>query len=278
MTGNRQQDLVDAHFHSRADQWKNVYKEANTEGAIYRKRLATILEWVDELGLPAGEPVLEIGCGAGANAIALAKRGYLVQAIDSVREMLNFTQQSAMDAGVSSSVSTSLGDAHNLAFPESSFGLVLAIGVIPYLHSPTKALGEMARVLKPAGYLLLTQGNRRRLNNLIDPWIWPAVQPAKRAIGEVLRPFRKTRPQPDWAPLRLGSLRELERWLLSVGLSKVKEKTVGFPALSFRSRRLFREQTAMTLNHRLQWLADHNVPGIRSTGMDYVVLARKGAS
>ena len=278
MPGNRQQELVDAHFHSRADRWKKVYAEPTVEGAIYRKRLAIILEWVDELGLPAGEPVLEIGCGAGASTVALAKRGYLVHAIDSVPDMLNHTQQAASDAEVSSSVFTTLADAHDLAFPSGEFGLVLAIGVIPYLHSPTKALEEMARVLRPDGYLVVTQGNRRRLNSLINPWLWPALQPAKRAIGNVLRPFRKPRPQPNWAPIQFGSLRELESWLSAVGLVKVKAKTIGFPHLSFRSRQLFGEQTAMRLNRRLQWLADQNVPGIRSAGMDYVVLARKATT
>ena len=67
---------------------------------------------------------------------------------------------------------------------------------------------------------------------------------------------------------------EIERRLSSVGLAKVKAATVGFQPL-FRYRRFFGELTSIRLNSWLQWLADHNVPGIRSSGMDYIVLARK---
>jgi ubiquinone/menaquinone biosynthesis C-methylase UbiE len=273
--GAEQQELVDAHFRSHATQWREVYDEASVEGAIYRERLATVLGWVDELPLSPGEQVLEIGCGGGASTVALAQRGHLVQAIDSVANMLNSTRQCAADAGVSSSVFTNQGDAHNLAFPESAFGLVLAIGVIPYLHSPKKALGEMARVLKPGGYLLVTQSNRWRLNNVLDPWLWPPVQAGRRMVRAILRRLRESWPEPSSAPLRFGSPRELDHWLSSAGLTKVKAKTVGFSPLTFRSRPLLGELTSVRLNRSLQWLADHNVLGIRSSGKDYVVLARK---
>jgi SAM-dependent methyltransferase len=273
--GAEQQKLVDAHFRSHAVQWKEVYEEVTVEGAIYRERLAIVLDWVDSLRMPAGEQVLEIGCGAGACTVALAQRGYIVEAIDSVANMLDCTRQRATDAGLSASVSTGLGDAHSLAFPKNNFGLVLAIGVIPYLHTPKAALEEMVRVLKPGGFLLVTAGNRWRLNHALDPWVCPALQPAKAALGGLLRRFRKPGPEPDMPPLRYDSLRQFEDWLSLVGLAKIKAKTVGFPPLTFRYRQVFGKRTSIKLNRWLQWLVDHNVPAIRSSGMDYIVLARK---
>ncbi len=270
----KQQKVVNAHFQSHAAQWRDVYEEASVEGEIYRKRLAIVLKWVDQLAMPLGEQILEIGCGGGLSSVALAQRGYLVQAMDSVADMLNSTRESVARAGVSSSVLTSLGDAHSLAFPNNVFGLVLAIGVIPYLHSPKKALGEMARVLKPGGFLVVTAGNRWRIDHALDPWLCPALQPAKRVARKILRRSRRPPAEATRPPLQLDSLREIERWLSSVGLAKVKATTVGFQPL-FRYRRFFGELTSIRLNGWLQWLADHNVPGIRSSGMDYIVLARK---
>lgn len=267
-----QQKLVNQHFRSHVARWSEIYKAASVEGAIYRERLMVVLRWADELAMPPGEHILEVGCGAGMSAVALAQRGYLVAAVDGVAEMLNSTREYAAGAGASSSVFTSLGDAHSLAFPKSAFGLVLAIGLIPYLHSPKKALGEMARVLKPGGFLLVTVGNRWRLNHALDPWLCPALQPAKRVLRTILR----RSPRPDPGPrLQLGSLRELERWLSSVGLAKVKAKTVGFEPLLFHYRPVFGERTSIRLNRWLQWLVEHNVPGIRSSGMDHIVLARR---
>src|SRR6266516_4638009 len=89
--GATQQKLVDAHFQAHVGQWRDVYEEALVEGAIYRKRLEIVLQWIDELGIPAGEKVLEIGCGSGRCTVALAQRGYFVQAIESVAGMLEST-------------------------------------------------------------------------------------------------------------------------------------------------------------------------------------------
>jgi len=269
------QTLINTHFQSHATGWRDVYDEVSVKGMIYRKRLEIVLNWIDELAMPRGERILEIGCGGGRCSVALAQRSYLVQAMDSVRGMLNYTGQLADQAGVSSSVSTSLGDAHNLAFKDGSFGLVLAIGVIPYLHSPATALREMARVLKPGGFLLVTAGNRWRLNHILDPWICPPLQPAKRAIGAMLRRFRKPRPDHAEPPLRLDSLREFEGVLASVGFVKIKQRTVGFLPVTFRGRPIFGERTSISLSNWLESVVDHDVPGIRSTGMDYIVLAEK---
>jgi SAM-dependent methyltransferase len=269
------QTLVDTHFHSHVTQWRDVYEQEDVEGAIYRKRLDIVLRWIDELAIPPGQKVLEIGCGAGRCTVALAQRGYLVQAMDSVEGMLNSTQEHAIEAGVSSSVTTSLGDAHNLAFQDGNFGLVLAIGVIPYLQFPQNALREMARVLRPGGFLLVTAGNRWRLGDVLDPWSSPPLQPAKKVIRAVFRRLRKARPNDAGLPMRLDSLRELERWLLPVGLLKLKATTVGFPPIRFHGRQIFGEQSSIRLNNRLQELVDRDVPWIRSSGMDYIVLTKK---
>jgi SAM-dependent methyltransferase len=234
-----------------------------------------VLEWIDELAIPGGEKVLEIGCGSGRCTVALAQRGYLVHAMDSVSGMVDSTHERVGQAGVKPSVSIGLGDAHNLAFRDGSFGLVLAIGVMPYLYSPQKALSEMARVLKPGGFLLVTAGNRWRLKRVLDPWFSPPVEAARKVVKAILRRFRNARPDDVGPPLRLDSLRELDGWLATAGLVKIKARTVGFPSLTFRGRPILREQTSIKFNHWLQRLADRNVPGVRSSGMDYIVLAQK---
>ncbi len=269
------QTLVDTHFHSRVTEWKDVYEQESVEGAIYRKRLDIVLRWIDELAIPTGEKVLEIGCGAGRCTVAMAQRGYVIHAMDSVEGMVNSTQEHASEAGVSSSVTTSRGDAHNLPFRDGSFGLVLAMGVIPYLQFPQKGLSEMARVLRPGGFLLVTAGNRWRLNDVLDPWGCPPLQPAKKVIGAIFRRFRKARPDDAGLPLRLDSLREVDRWLSRIGLLKIKATTVGFPPIRLRGRPIFGEQRSIRLNNRLQELVDRDVPWIRSSGMDYIVLTKK---
>ena len=270
-----QQTLIDTHFQAHSVAWRDVYEHNSIEGEIYRKRLEVVLSLIDGLAVPTGDTFLEIGCGAGRATVALAQRGYFVQAIDPAPNMVTITRQYAAEAGVAPLVSTSVGHASLLDFPEQRFGLVLAIGVMPYLTSPEKALAEMAQVLKPGGFLLLTAGNRWRLNHILDPWLCPPLQPARRFFARILRPFRKLRPEPFRPSLRFESGTEFDASLAAAGFVTLKRTTVGFQPLTIRQRPILREQTSIKLNRALQSLADRNMPGVRSLGMDHIFLARK---
>jgi ubiquinone/menaquinone biosynthesis C-methylase UbiE len=267
--------LVNAHFQAQSVIWRDVYEERSVQGEIYRKRLEIVLDWIDDLAIPNGEKVLEVGCGAGQASVALAQRGYVVDAIDSASNMLAITQQYAADAGVGALLSTRVGNAYLLDFPDNSFGLVLAIGVMPYLESPSRALAEMARVLKPDGFLLVTAGNRWRLNHILDPWLCPPLQPIRRFAAKMLRKVRKPRPERFHPMLRFNSSREFSGWLSATGFVTWKKTTVGFQPLTFRQRPILPEQISSKLNHRLQSLVDRNAPGVRSMGMDHIFVAKK---
>jgi len=53
-----------------------------------------------DAGLLPGKTVLEIGCGTGTNAIALARRGYRVTAVDFVDMAVRRAREKAQQAGV----------------------------------------------------------------------------------------------------------------------------------------------------------------------------------
>src|SRR6266576_1963012 len=116
-----QQKRVDIHFRYSANYWRDLYNANGLFEVIHQQRRAIVLGLVDELALPSGSHILEIGCGAGLTTIALAQRGFTVQAVDTVDRMVALTRQAATEAGVADRVMTSLGDAHALAFPEGAF-------------------------------------------------------------------------------------------------------------------------------------------------------------
>ena len=58
------------------------------------------LDRVLEAGLLPGKTVLEIGCGTGTNAIAFARRGYCVTAVDFVDLAVRRAREKARKAGV----------------------------------------------------------------------------------------------------------------------------------------------------------------------------------
>src|SRR5439155_24113789 len=124
---------------------------------------------------------------AGHTAVALAQKGFVVAAIDTVPRMLSLARARAAEQGVSQRLQFAYGDAHALGFGDGTFQLVVALGVVPWLYSPALALREMARVLQPGGLLIVTTDNRLRLTQLLDPRLTPALAGARRTVRRVMR-------------------------------------------------------------------------------------------
>jgi len=103
------------------------------------------------------EAVLDIGCGAGVEAIIAAKLtgpSGTVTGIDLVPEMLTRASENARLAGVDN-VTFRESSAEQLPFPDNSFDVVISNGVFNLVVDKVKALGEVLRVLKPGGRFML---------------------------------------------------------------------------------------------------------------------------
>lgn len=271
------QEEVDRYFNSSASYWHDIYHSGSLLPIMYRDRHQAALAWVDALGLAPGTRVLEIGCGAGLMTAALAQRDYLVEAIDSSAEMLQMTRREAEAAGLSARVAVSPGDAHGLHFATGRFRLVIALGVIPWLHSPGAALAEMARVLEPGGHLIATADNRARLNRLLDPLSTPLLAPLRWSAKQVLRlAGLRRRPAAALDP-KMHYPRQVDRLVASAGLRKLSARTVGFGPFTVLGQGILPAATGVRLHRRLQALADRGVAAFRATGCHYMLLARKPA-
>lgn len=262
------QEHVNAHFDSSASYWDGVYRGDSLQGLIYQQRQAAVLDCVDASHLAAGARVLEIGCGAGHLTIRLAERDLRVDAIDASPAMVEAAARRALEGGMSERVTVEVADVHALPFEASHFDLIVAVGVIPWLHSPHAAVAEMARVLRPGGHLIVTADNRARLSSFTDPRAMLALSPLKRAQVALRR-------RRGLATSRLDYPRRIDQLLRASGLNPVTRRTIGFGPLSFMGRPLLGESRSMRVNDRLQALADRGVPGLKWTGWHYLVRAAK---
>lgn len=269
------QERINAYFQSRTSYWTDIYSATGVEAEIYRARRDTVLAWIDGLGLMPGARVLEIGCGAGFMAVALARRGFDVQAIDSASKMVERARQLAAAAGHATSIHVEAGDACALAFADGCFDLVLAIGLLPWLERPDAAMREMARVTRSGGYVLLTADNRRRLTHLLDPgyWIPPRVTAAKQRAGDMLRRLGLYHRPPREPMATFLTCAFVDHLLASVRLVKSRSITLGFGPLRLFGRAVLPEALGLALHRRLQHAADLGIPIIRSLGAQYLVLA-----
>ena len=117
---------------------------------ITRRRLIEILQ------PRAGERVLEIGPGTGYYTFEMAGRldGGQVDIFDIQQEMFDHVMREANRRGVTN-VEPALGDAQSLPYSDDSFDAVVLITVLGEIPDQDRALGEVTRVLKPGGRLIV---------------------------------------------------------------------------------------------------------------------------
>lgn len=110
------------------------------------------------LGPVQGLQVLDVGCGDGALAVALAKRGVHVTGVDADPRMLAAAQERARLARAP--VNLIGADAQALPFKTGTFDVIVAITVLCFAPDAEQLLGEMARVLRPGGRMIIGELGR----------------------------------------------------------------------------------------------------------------------
>jgi SAM-dependent methyltransferase len=121
---------------------------------------------VDELGIGAGSRVLDVGCGPGRHALALAAQGVEVVGIDVSATFVDLARQAALDRGIAERASFVRADARALAF-EGEFDAAYSLcqGAFGLLGGPASSGGQpddlsvlagMARALRRGGALAVS--------------------------------------------------------------------------------------------------------------------------
>ena len=265
------QEVVERYFDAHAGHWLNIYEDLGLRGTIYRRRMETALQWIQELGLPAGAPALEVGCGAGLLAVELAHRGLSVFATDSSPEMVSLATKRAAVAQPPARITVQEGDVRRLPVGDGEFSLVVALGLLPWLRDPEQAIAEMARVLAPEGWIILSADNRARLNFLLEPRENPLLTPLRLAY----RAHKRRRGQAsDGAPHHLHLPSEIDHMLEASALTPMRRTTIGFGPFTFRGTSLLPETVGTRLHWRLERSSARH-PTLRRTGWHYLVEAQK---
>jgi D-aspartate ligase len=274
-TGTDDPHIVERYFDAASEYWRDVYREQGLQGLVYRDRTATALRWIEELGFTEGSTALDVGCGPGLMAAQLASRGIQVTATDSSRAMVGAARRQAERDGFADRVRVQEADAQALPFSSGSFDLVVALGLLPWVADPQRVVTEMARVLRPGGWLIVTADNRRRLNRLVEPRENPLLWPLK--LG--LRTYRHLgrRAPRGGAPSRLHRPGEVERMLGHAQLTPIRRATVGYGPFTFLGRAVMSEPAGLRLHSALSRLSARRMRGLRRLGWHYITAARKPA-
>lgn len=110
-------------------------------------------EFVERLGIPAGERVLDVATGTGNLAIPLARGGAVVTGVDIAPNLLAQGRERA--AAENLAVQFDEGDAEQLPYADGSFDAVVTMFGAMFAPRPEVVAAEMARVLRPGGLLAM---------------------------------------------------------------------------------------------------------------------------
>ncbi|HXZ21438.1 MAG TPA: class I SAM-dependent methyltransferase [Pseudolabrys sp.] len=189
-----------------------------TDGEAYERMMGrwsrrvgeTFLDWLE---LPKGLRWLDVGCGNGAFTEEIIARcaPTTVMAIDPSEEQLAFarTRTGAKTA------TFQIEDAHKLSFGDDSFDVAIMALVLAFLPDAAKAVAEMARVVRPGGWVAAYMWDIQKGGAPTTP-IYTAIE----SLGSTL----PVRPNP--AASRLEAMREF--WEMAE-LQSIETRVIRIP-------------------------------------------------
>ena len=153
------------------------YQGSGPAERYFASRLHAVFEILDQR--PGGD-LLDVGCGPGMfvrRVLDTRPGAFRITAVDRAPAMIAEIAGRTADAEVELAV----GEAEALPFPDASFDVVVAMGVMEYCD-PSVVLRELDRVVRPDGLVLVTMLNPLSPYRLFE---WGVYWPLLRLLGRV---------------------------------------------------------------------------------------------
>lgn len=118
------------------------------------------LEWIDAQFSLAGQRVLDVGCGGGILADAMARKGAAVLGIDLAARALKVAQLHALEAHTPNVEYREVSAEALAAEQPASFDAVTCMEMLEHVPDPASVVQACAALVKPGGWVFFSTINR----------------------------------------------------------------------------------------------------------------------
>jgi 2-polyprenyl-6-hydroxyphenyl methylase/3-demethylubiquinone-9 3-methyltransferase len=145
-----------AKFSELAHRWWDLQSEFRPLHEINPLRL----DWIESIASISGRQTLDIGCGGGILADAMARHGAQVLGIDLADKALKVAQLHALEAGTSGVKYRSVSAEALAAEAPDAFDVVTCMEMLEHVPDPASVVQACATLVKPGGWVFFSTINR----------------------------------------------------------------------------------------------------------------------
>ena len=118
------------------------------------------LEWIDSLAHLKGQRALDVGCGGGILAEAMARRASHVTGVDLATRPLGVARLHAMEAGVENIEYREIAAEALAAEAPGRFDVVTCMEMLEHVPDPSSVVRACATLVRPGGWVFFSTLNR----------------------------------------------------------------------------------------------------------------------
>lgn len=118
------------------------------------------LDWINSLALLSGKRVLDVGCGGGILADAMARKGADVLGIDLATKSLKVAQLHALEAQTPHIAYRTISAEALAAEQPGSFDVVTCMEMLEHVPDPASIVAACSALVKPGGWVFFSTINR----------------------------------------------------------------------------------------------------------------------
>jgi 2-polyprenyl-6-hydroxyphenyl methylase/3-demethylubiquinone-9 3-methyltransferase len=142
-------------FQALASRWWDPHSEFRPLHEINPLRL----DWIDRIASLSGKRALDVGCGGGILAEAMAQRGAQVRGIDLAERSLQVAELHALESGTTAEYERIA--AEDLAAREpGAWDVVTCMEMLEHVPDPGSTVRACATLVRPGGWVFFSTINR----------------------------------------------------------------------------------------------------------------------